>query len=259
MGNGVNQETGNTANAAPPTENEQPSGAASPTNPPTWHPDEKEHRRKERGYWNWSLILTSAAVGGAITSAVFAWGAVGEARRQANAAYIANRAYVTSTAFQLINYGKKINGHLQWTLRPIIENTGNTSPRGLQMKESILGGVGPQWSFDSIKKSRYMPGVIPPHSVILGSTFGFSVGLPQIMMPAIAAGIIKYRDIFGESHLTEYCFTFLSYEPIDFDNYPAGQPIRVSGMIFDPQCIKHNCDDEDCGADWKERAEAPSD
>jgi hypothetical protein len=60
----------------------------------------------------------------------------------------------------------------------------------------------------------------------------------------MAVGIIRYYDIFGEPHLTEF------FTPIDGDNFPIGQPLRIRGN----QCPTHNCEDDECSADWKDRA-----
>jgi hypothetical protein len=193
-----------------------------------------------------------AAIGGGI-AAIAGWYQASVAK---DAEKISSRAYITSTSFQMINYGKKDNnGHLTWQLSPAIENTGNTSTRFMEIKAPILGGVARGFNFSAtISRGEFEHASIPPRSTILGGSMGFSVGLPPGVLPIIAIGIVKYGDVFGDRHLTEYCYEFFPYTPIDLDNYPAGQPIRVVGATFIEGCEKHNCEDDECGADWKQRA-----
>jgi hypothetical protein len=51
-----------------------------------WHAEEKEHRRKERAFWRAYIALTIFVVGGAVASALFAYGAYSASKRQASAA-----------------------------------------------------------------------------------------------------------------------------------------------------------------------------
>src|SRR5262249_43357945 len=65
----------------------------------------------------------------------------------------------------------------------------------------------------------------------------------------IAMGIIKYADIFGDLHLVEFCHR-AQFGPIDWEGTPTGQPLRIRGIA----CDTHNCEDNECGADWQARA-----
>ena len=65
-----------------------------------------------------------------------------------------------------------------------------------------------------------------------------------------AFGAVRYKDVFGKTHLTEFCYT-AQFVPIDFSKFPVGQPIRVGGV----PCERHNCLDDECGADWEKRAQ----
>ena len=51
-----------------------------------WHPQEDKHRRHERRYWFASFILTLVIAAGAGASAIYAYRAATEARRQADIA-----------------------------------------------------------------------------------------------------------------------------------------------------------------------------
>ena len=64
-------------------------------------------------------------------------------------------------------------------------------------------------------------------------------------------GIIKYADIFGDLHLVEFCHR-AQFGAIDWEGAPAGQPLRIRGLA----CEAHNCEDNECGADWRARATA---
>jgi hypothetical protein len=227
------------------------SGGGSKNHAPETKNQRGKSQKENRRCYLTTVLALVAAIAGVIAGIAGGY----QAYFARDTEHISNRAYVTATAFQLINYGQKVNGHTQWTLRPIIENTGNTSTRFLEMKETVSGGVGRQWNFQYImKKEKFTPYVISPRSTTLGSTFIFNLGLLGILQPIIAAGVIKYGDVFGDRHLTEYCYEFASGDPIDWDNYPIGQPIRISGATFIEGCQKHNCEDDECGADWRERA-----
>jgi hypothetical protein len=67
----------------------------------------------------------------------------------------------------------------------------------------------------------------------------------------IAMGIVKYADIFGDLHLVEFCHR-AQFGPIDWEGAPAGQPLRIRGLA----CETHNCEDNECSADWHARVTA---
>ena len=93
----------------------------------------------------------------------------------------------------------------------------------------------------------------PKTQVLLPSKFLYWLGVPSVMFPVLSFGIAKYQDVFGDRHLTRFCYAFLLDQPIDWDNYPVGQPIRVPG-VTSPQCAKHNCEDEECGSNREKLA-----
>jgi hypothetical protein len=112
-----------------------------------------------------TAFLTLAAAGGAITAAVFTgWQAV-TADQGMRAS---NRAYVHSTTFRFVHYGaKNENGRMQWTVSPLIDNTGNTGTRGMLMS-SIISGTG-ESDFDALEKTDFAPALILPKSEMTGA------------------------------------------------------------------------------------------
>src|SRR5262245_42522169 len=102
----------------------------------------------ERKHWldYATAFLTLAAAGGAITAAVFTgW----QATTADQGLRDSNRAYVHSTNFRFVHYGaKNESGHTQWSIAPLIENTGTTGTRGMLMT-SIISSAG-ESDFDSL-------------------------------------------------------------------------------------------------------------
>jgi hypothetical protein len=188
-----------------------------------------------------------AAIGGILAAAFSFW----QAWIAKDTEIATNRAYVHSTKFQFINYGNKIGGLTQWIVAPIIENTGNTGTHGMMISTS--GGVGrvdAKWTFE---KMVLNPAVILPKSEITGTILGMQsdsfTQLEASGQQLIGRGVARYNDVFGYPHLVEFCH--IAFLPsINWEAFPAGQPLRISGI----QCPDHNCEDEECGDDWKDRA-----
>jgi hypothetical protein len=63
-------------------------------------------------------------------------------------------------------------------------------------------------------------------------------------------GVIAYEDMFGIQHLTEFCY-WGQYPYVDWENCPAGQPLTPMSS----RCDTHNCEDDECGTDWRGRVE----
>jgi len=196
-----------------------------------------------------TAFLTLAAAGGAITAAVFTgW----QATTADQGLRDSNRAYVHSTNFRFVHYGAKNgSGRTQWSISPLIENTGNTGTRGMLMN-SMIGTAGDA-DFDSLEKTPFAPALILPKSEVTGAVVSMDgPGLDLLRSGGlIAMGIIKYADIFGDLHLVEFCHR-AQFGPIDWEGTPTGQPLRIRGIA----CDTHNCEDNECGADWQGRATA---
>ena len=205
----------------------------------------------ERKHWldYATAFLTLAAAGGAITAAVFTgW----QATTADQGLRDSNRAYVHSTNFRFVHYGhKNESGRTQWSISPLIENTGTTGTRGMLMA-SIISSAG-EPDFDSLEKTSFSPGLILPKSEMTGAVFSMDGrGLDLLRGGGlIAMGIITYADIFGDRHLVEFCHR-AQFGPIDWEGLPAGQPLRIRGLA----CETHNCEDNECGPDWHARATA---
>jgi hypothetical protein len=196
-----------------------------------------------------TAFLTLAAAGGAITAAVFTgWQAVtaDEGLRASN------RAYVHSTNFRFVHYGaKNENGRTQWTVSPVIDNTGNTGTRGMLMT-SIVSATG-EADFDALEKTDFAPALILPKSEMTGAVASMDGGALDLLRGGglITMGIITYADIFGDLHLVEFCHR-AQFGAIDWEGAPAGQPLRIRGIA----CEAHNCEDNECSPDWRARATA---
>src|SRR5262245_8111205 len=110
----------------------------------------------ERKHWldYATAFLTLAAAGGAITAAVFTgW----QATTADQGLRDSNRAYVHSTNFRFVHYGhKNESGRTQWSISPLIENTGTTGTRGMLMA-SIISSAG-EPDFDSLEKTPSLRG-----------------------------------------------------------------------------------------------------
>jgi hypothetical protein len=196
-----------------------------------------------------TAFLTLAAAGGAITAAVFTgWQAVTADQGLRDS----NRAYVHSTNFRFVHYGaKNESGRTQWSISPLIENTGTTGTRGMLMN-TIISSAG-EADFESLEKAAFSPALILPKSELTGAVFSMDGrGLDLLRGGGlITMGIITYADIFGDRHLVEFCHR-AQFGPIDWEGVPAGQPLRIRGIA----CETHNCEDNECGPDWQARATA---
>lgn len=206
---------------------------------------------RERKHWldYATAFLTLAAAGGAITAAVFTgW----QATTADQGLRDSNRAYVHSTSFRFVHYGtKNEGGRTQWSVSPVIENTGNTGTRGMLMA-SIISATG-EPDFDTLEKTAFAPALILPKSEVTGAVSSMDGrGLDLLRGGGlIAMGIVKYADIFGDVHLVEFCHR-AQFGPINWEGIPAGQPLRIRGVA----CEAHNCEDNECGAEWHTRATA---
>ena len=193
-----------------------------------------------------TAFLTLAAAGGAITAAVFTgWQAV-TADQGMRAS---NRAYVHSTNFRFVHYGaKNENGRTQWTVSPLIDNTGSGT-RGM-LVSSIISATG-ESDFDALEKTDFAPALILPKSEMTGAVASMDGRALDLLRGGglITMGIVKYADIFGDLHLVEFCHR-AQFGAIDWEGAPVGQPLRINGIA----CDAHNCEDNECGADWHARA-----
>src|SRR5262245_7349323 len=203
----------------------------------------------ERKHWldYATAFLTLAAAGGAITAAVFTgW----QATTADQGLRDSNRAYVHSTNFRFVHYGaKNESGRTQWSISPLIENTGTTGTRGMLMSSIISSADEPD--FDYLENVAFSPPLILRKSERTGALCSMDGrGLDLLRGGGlITMGIITYADIFGDLHLVEFCHG-AQFGPIDWEGVPAGQPLRIRGIA----CETHNCEDNECGADWHARA-----
>lgn len=69
-----------------PSQRGEPGRLGLPIKPERWHPEEKEHRRKERQFWRFSVGLAGFATGAAVIGAIFAYFALKASMEQATTA-----------------------------------------------------------------------------------------------------------------------------------------------------------------------------
>jgi hypothetical protein len=160
---------------------------------------------------------------------------------------------------QIVNYGAKgitPEETPRWAVSPIIENSGNTPTRDLEFSVDLVFNEQVTAAAFERRNPYQLPfskGVIGPRSELASAIF--MIGPPNMTpiqdrkLPIGALGVIKYRDVFGDLHLTEYCYAGM-VPRFNVTDYPIGQPIRIWGAF----CKNHNCSDDECGPDWKERA-----
>src|SRR5262249_44472188 len=150
------------------------------------------------------------------------------------------------------HYGhKNEGGRTQWSISPLIENTGNTGTRGMLMS-SIIGSAG-EPDFDSLEKTPFSPGLILPKSEMTGAVFSMDGrGLDLLRGGGLIALVLTtHTNFFGARPLVVFS-PRAQFGPIDWEAPPAGQPLRIRGLA----CETHNCEDNECGPDWHARATA---
>ncbi|WP_316166946.1 MULTISPECIES: hypothetical protein [unclassified Bradyrhizobium] len=195
------------------------------------------------------------------------WKAMIESNKITRDGYSAgNRAFITANSYDLVNYGQhdpddKDNANPIWIITPRIENTGNTPTRYLNFSSDTGLGAKPMSAetFDKLSpyNERFSSAVIGPKASVNGAIFLIRPPMLNQLVKRQAfvgtTGVVRYEDVFGEKHLTEFCFV-AQLLPINFSTFPAGQPIRVGGI----PCDRHNCSDAECGPDWEKRAAGKS-
>jgi hypothetical protein len=204
---------------------------------------------------HWLDYATAAfaliAAAGGFAAAIFAGWQAWVAR---DTEIVSSRAFVISNAFQYITYQEPSDTGRTWLAFPLIENTGNTQTRNLTT--FTQGTIGSPTDFpwnDPAKQRPRAHRLIGPKGSAIAQKLGADpAGFNQLQMgPRLgAAGIIRYRDIFGGWHLTEYCYVAQPVTHLNFQTFPANQPIRAEGQL----CEDHNCADDECGPGWEERA-----
>lgn len=127
------------------------------------------------------------------------------------------------------------NGAYTWTLT--VENSGSTNAQHLEMRRNCgtPRSLGINW-LDFLDFSKHL---LPPQSLEIGphskQTLGFCAAVPSLVdgpdRPWIMFGEFTYADIFGENHLTEFCYQSWGY----------GAMIPCEGINS-----RHNCTDQDC-------------
>jgi hypothetical protein len=205
-------------------------------------------------HWSVRFLAFVAAIGGFV-AAIFAgaqWWIAWDTE------IVANQAIIVSNSFRLVTLSDASEKPRRWLMSPLIENTGNTPTRNLRYKIAIGLCSGDDPTKDSLDKrlqwrgapeSAFVRNIIGPKTEIAGSNIIIANNTFNCRWDANAIGLVKFRDFFNYLHLVEFC-TLIHLPPVDFQNYPIGQPIKAQGQA----CAYHNCTDEECGTDWRERA-----
>jgi hypothetical protein len=202
---------------------------------------------------HWLDYLTAGfafiAGAGAIIAAIFTgW----QATIADKGMRISNRAYVSSTSLRFTYYGLKTDGKSWWEVAPLIENTGNTGTHDMRIKGAIMVGS-EDFNWSQIENGHVYQMTIAPKSDTTDGTLGLTgQGLNQLgggSNKLVGAAVIRYRDVFGDIHLLEFCH-YSAFSGVDWEAFPVGQSLRLRSF----QCKKHNCEDDECGSDWKDRA-----
>ncbi|MGJ4899439.1 hypothetical protein ACQR2B_31035 [Bradyrhizobium oligotrophicum] len=228
----------------------QPPQQAALSSPPNTGTD----RPRADKHWLDYLTALGAIVAAiaAIAAAIFADWQLSVAR---DTEIVTSRAFVMSNSFQYITYQEPSEAGRMWHASPIIENVGNTQTRNLStFTNGAIGGTPNDFPWkDSAKQTPRVHRLIGPKGSSIAQAFNADPqGFNQLQTgPRFGAvGVIRYQDIFGGWHLTEYCYVARPVTHLNFQNFPANQPVRAEGQL----CEQHNCADEECGPDWEKRA-----
>jgi hypothetical protein len=195
-----------------------------------------------------------AAIGGALAAiAGFYQGWVAR-----DTEIVSNGALVISNSMRFISYEPTTDPNRKWQISDVLTNVGNTPTRHLRFVPRLgvcFTGTAAQidvndtFPWRNTAKSAYSRNLIGPKSDIDGATIIFSNVKIACPIALTSRGVIKYEDIFGYPHITEFCHYIASID--DFKNFPAGQSVSAGAR---PCENEHNCVDEECGPDWKQRA-----
>ena len=166
---------------------------------------------------------------------------------------IGNAASVSLTGMGVENFGgKAADGDLYWLFIPKIENSGNTPTQHLVMRlgnEQILTGpVTDEGVWDNIWKNNKFSTIyytsIGPHVTIPGYVLQITGDFLNDMIAGKTAayfvGDITYDDVFGASHVTQFCIS----AQVPIRNYR--EPIDRTVQVAIAQCRAHNCMDDEC-------------
>jgi hypothetical protein len=210
--------------------------------------DERTDNRKYRLRDLTALLALIGAIGSLSAAGFAGW----QAWIARDSEVVSNRALVISNSMRFVSYQDPSKPDREWQIWPVTENVGNTPTRSLRFFSSlgICAGKPPTedniaQAFSKVPESAYERSLIGPKSDINGITLTASSIQVHCPIALIAYGFVKYSDMFGYPHITEFCDFMLSIDR--FKDFPAGSPVRLESV----PCQHHNCADDECGADWK--------
>jgi hypothetical protein len=171
---------------------------------------------------------------------------------------VSNSAVIVANSGRFITYADSSEKPRRWQFTPLIENVGNTPTRNFRYAYAFGLCIAPRFEREDVEKMepfrdgtkpRTYKSLIGPKAEIEATVIGLQNAAIDCPSAIASVGFAKFNDIFNRPHLVEFCYLF-RLPKIDLQNFPIGQPVRVQGMA----CDHHNCSDEECGPDWKERA-----
>jgi hypothetical protein len=217
---------------------ESQSDNEAPTARDAWHPEERHHRKRERGYWNWSLIFSGIAMGGAITAAFFtgsyvnaSWRAIREAEIQS---FILRdqeqrqlRAYIflpPDNELHVVAYPSTKN---TFEIDINVKNFGQTPAYQVITESWVnLAPWPPPGNFDytgPLDPNRIFAYIIPPGGIVhfhAGSGRPFTqtemTSLEDGALSLYIFGSITYEDAFGIKQHTDFCFASSTQDQLGF-------------------------------------------
>ena len=165
---------------------------------------------------------------------------------------IGNAAAVSLTSVALENFGgKNSDGDPYWLFIPHIENSGNTPTQKLAIKSGneLTNAPTDEDAWDHVwkgKNLRFQYTSIGPHVTIPGFSIQTNAWFLNQMVAGKASlylvGEATYNDIFGWSHITQFCIQAI----VPIRDY-TDTTIRAV-FISTTQCPAHNCIDDECKA-----------
>jgi hypothetical protein len=205
---------------------------------PGWHAEERDHRRRERKFWNAYIGLTIPIVVGALLSAFFAYRAYDttvqalvEAKRQANAAeaqidVARDTEHRQLRAYLHINHGPITVSENTASAEIRISHSGQTPAYKIKLEADIQVGHFP---LPETEKLSLPTAGLPTHE--FGALYGVepirqTIAMPQNSNDAIeiqkrsrdrlAGGLqvfylfgrVRYQDIFGNERPYDFCYSF---------------------------------------------------
>jgi len=232
-------------------------------------PPQKVACYRRLGRWMGNDPNAFTAMMATVIIAIFRAGVWRIAQQQTSDARAVQRAFVFPVGAKIITTGPKLVGKAEEViagapsgikiadalLEVQFENNGDTPARELRItgNSCLRDGYLPDDFSYPIKKDASVM-VAPPKSHWGIRILTDAKKVAQFLPPASADvpmpipkkllfvwGIATYDDVFGDSHVSQFCYRYNGY----FVEHGSGQ----ISFTFE-QCPRHNCTDKDCPTGW---------